>query len=70
MVVASADNLGIDVERVNVNGGAIAVGHPLGASGMRLVLDLAHEMQRRDVELGVAAICGGGGQGAAMLLRR
>jgi acetyl-CoA C-acetyltransferase len=62
--------LGIDEERVNVNGGAVAIGHPLGASGMRLVLTLAYEMRRRGAELGVATLCGGGGQGEALLLRR
>jgi acetyl-CoA C-acetyltransferase len=61
--------LGVDEERVNVNGGAVALGHPIGASGTRIVLTLAHEMQRRGVELGGAAICGGGGQGDALLLR-
>lgn len=69
VVVASMTELGIDHERVNVNGGAIAIGHPLGASGFRLVLDLAHELRRRGSDFGVAAICGGGGQGEAMLLR-
>ena len=70
VVLASMRDLGVDHERVNVNGGAIAVGHPLGASGFRLVLTLAHEMRRRGAELGLAAICGGGGQGGALLLRR
>ena len=70
VVVASIEDLGVDLERVNVNGGAIAIGHPLGASGMRLVLDLVYELKRRDVELGVVAICGGGGQGGSLLLRR
>jgi acetyl-CoA C-acetyltransferase len=70
VVVASCAALGIDPERVNVNGGAVALGHPLGASGMRLVLTLAYEMRRRDCTLGVATLCGGGGQGEALLLRR
>jgi len=70
VVVATARELGLDPARVNVNGGAIALGHPLGASGFRIVLTLALEMRRRDAELGVAAICGGGGQGQAVLLRR
>ncbi|WP_203433879.1 acetyl-CoA C-acyltransferase [Jiangella asiatica] len=70
VVLASTDDLGIDLDNVNVNGGAIALGHPLGASGFRLVLTLAIEMRRRDVEWGVAAICGGGGQGEALLLRQ
>jgi acetyl-CoA C-acetyltransferase len=62
--------LGFDEELVNVNGGAVALGHPIGASGARLVLTLAHEMQRRGVDLGAAAICGGGGQGEALVIRR
>jgi acetyl-CoA acetyltransferase len=60
----------IDPERLNVNGGAIALGHPVGATGARIVLTLLMEMRRRNVELGVAALCVGGGQGAAMLLER
>jgi acetyl-CoA C-acetyltransferase len=55
---------------VNVNGGAVALGHPIGASGARLVLTLAHELQRRGVDLGAVAICGGGGQGDALVIRR
>ncbi|HET7236778.1 MAG TPA: acetyl-CoA C-acetyltransferase [Actinomycetota bacterium] len=62
--------LGFDDELVNVNGGAVALGHPIGASGARLVLTLAHEMRRRRVDLGAVAICGGGGQGDALVLRR
>jgi len=62
--------LGFDEELVNVNGGAVALGHPIGASGARLVLTLAHEMRRRGVDLGAATICGGGGQGDALVLRR
>ena len=62
--------LGISEDVVNVNGGAVALGHPIGASGARLVLTLAHEMRRREIDLGAAAICGGGGQGDALILRR
>jgi acetyl-CoA C-acetyltransferase len=62
--------LGFDEDLVNVNGGAVALGHPIGASGARLVLTLAHEMRRRGVDLGAAAICGGGGQGEALVIRR
>ena len=65
----AARMLGIDEDVVNVNGGAVALGHPIGASGARIVLTLAHEMRRRSVELGGAAICGGGGQGDALILR-
>jgi len=62
--------LGIGDDIVNVNGGAIALGHPIGASGARLVLTLAMEMRRRGVDVGAAALCGGGGQGDALILRR
>ena len=62
--------LGADEEIVNVNGGAVALGHPIGASGARLVLTLAHEMRRRGVDLGGASLCGGGGQGDALIIRR
>jgi acetyl-CoA C-acetyltransferase len=61
--------LGLDDEVVNINGGAVALGHPIGASGARLVLTAAMEMRRRGVELGAVAICGGGGQGDALVLR-
>jgi len=61
--------LSVDDERVNVNGGAVALGHPIGASGTRIVLTLGREMRRRGVEHGAAAICGGGGQGDALVLR-
>jgi acetyl-CoA C-acetyltransferase len=60
--------LGVDDEKVNVNGGAIALGHPIGASGARIVGALVHELQRRGGGLGVAAICSGGGQGDAIVL--
>ena len=62
--------LGVDEEIVNVNGGAVALGHPIGMSGCRLVLTLALEMRRRGIELGGAALCGGGGQGDALIIRR
>ncbi len=71
--VASARALGLSEsetdQRVNVNGGAIALGHPIGASGARLVLTLAYELRRRGGGIGVAALCGGGGQGDALVLR-
>ena len=69
VVIASRRRLGIDPELVNVNGGAIALGHPVGMSGARLLLTLALELRRRGGGLGAAALCGGGGQGDAMLLR-
>jgi acetyl-CoA C-acetyltransferase len=67
--VASADDLGISMDIVNVNGGAIAVGHPLGMSGNRITLHLALELARRGGGIGAAALCGGGGQGDAIVLR-
>lgn len=67
--VASADDLGISMDIVNVNGGAIAVGHPLGMSGNRIALHLALELARRGGGVGAAALCGGGGQGDAIVLR-
>jgi acetyl-CoA C-acetyltransferase len=67
--IHSARLLGVDEEIVNVNGGAVALGHPIGASGARIVLTLVMEMRRRGVDLGGAAICGGGGQGDALVLR-
>ncbi len=60
----------IDIDKLNVNGGGIALGHPVGTTGARLVLTLLLEMQQRDVDLGIAALCIGGGQGAAILLER
>ena len=62
--------LGLDEDIVNVNGGAVALGHPIGMTGARLVLTLAYEMRRRGVDLGGAALCGGGGQGDALIVRR
>jgi acetyl-CoA C-acetyltransferase len=67
--VASARELGVDEDIVNVNGGAIAVGHPIGMSGARIVLHLALELQRRGGGVGAAALCGGGGQGDALIVR-
>jgi acetyl-CoA C-acetyltransferase len=67
--IHSARLLGVDEEIVNVNGGAVALGHPIGSSGARIVLTLVMEMRRRGVDLGGAAICGGGGQGDALVLR-
>jgi acetyl-CoA C-acetyltransferase len=60
----------IDQERLNVDGGAIALGHPVGSSGARIVLHLLEVLKQRDARRGVAAICIGGGQGGAMLLER
>jgi acetyl-CoA C-acetyltransferase len=66
--IASTTALGVDPEKINVNGGAIALGHPIGASGARIALHLAHELKRRGGGTGVAALCGGGGQGDALVL--
>ena len=63
-------DLGWDTDRVNVNGGAIAIGHPIGASGARVLVTLLHEMARRDVHKGLATLCIGGGMGVAMCLER
>src|SRR2546429_451328 len=60
--------LALDEERVNVNGGAVALGHPIGASGARLVLTVANELKRRGLRTGAAALCGGGGQGHALVV--
>jgi acetyl-CoA C-acetyltransferase len=65
----AARMLGADEGIVNVNGGAVAIGHPIGATGARLVLTLAYEMRRRGVEFGGATLCGGGGQGDALVIR-
>ncbi|MFI7064724.1 acetyl-CoA C-acetyltransferase [Kribbella sp. NPDC050124] len=67
--IASARELKVDVDKVNVNGGAIALGHPIGMSGARLVLHLALELGRRGGGVGAAALCGGGGQGDALIVR-
>lgn len=68
VALASMRDLGVDAEQVNVNGGAIALGHPVGMSGARLVLTLAYELRRRGGGTGVAALCGGGGQGDALII--
>jgi acetyl-CoA C-acetyltransferase len=69
VVIQSMRDLGIGPDRVNVNGGAIAIGHPIGASGARIALHLVRELRRRGGGLGAAGLCGGGGQGDALLLR-
>lgn len=66
--LASGKIADIDPEKVNVNGGAVALGHPIGASGARIILTLIHELKRRGGGLGIAAICSGGGQGDAILI--
>jgi acetyl-CoA C-acetyltransferase len=67
--IASTKELGLDESKVNVNGGAIAIGHPLGMSGARIALHLALELGRRGGGVGAAALCGGGGQGDALIIR-
>ncbi|MEU0842357.1 acetyl-CoA C-acetyltransferase [Streptomyces sp. NPDC005962] len=69
VAVQSMKDLGLSSEKVNVNGGAIALGHPIGMSGARIVLHLALELQRRGGGVGAAALCGGGGQGDALIVR-
>ena len=64
----STDILGVDEEKVNVNGGAVALGHPIGASGGRILATLVYELRRRGGGRGLAAICSGGGQGDAVLV--
>ncbi len=68
--LAVEKELGLDRDKVNVNGGAIALGHPLGATGTRLLLTLALELERRGVRRGAASACIGGGQGIAMIVER
>ena len=68
--LAVEQELGLDREKTNVNGGAIALGHPLGATGTRLVLTLLRELQRRNGRYGLATACIGGGQGIAMIVER
>jgi len=67
--ISSTRTLGLDASQVNVNGGAIAIGHPLAMSGARIVLHLALELRRRGGGIGAAALCGGGGQGSALIVR-
>ena len=69
VALQSMRELGVGPDVVNVNGGAIAIGHPIGASGARLAVHLCYELGRRGGGLGAAALCGGGGQGEALLLR-
>ena len=68
--IACIHELGLDIEKVNVNGGSIAIGHPLGCSGARIATTLLYEMQRRDVRYGLATMCVGVGQGAALIVEK
>src|SRR5690606_24171404 len=67
-VMACARELGIDEDKLNVNGGAIAIGHPLGATGIRITTTLARELKRKGLRYGISSACIGGGQGIAMLI--
>jgi acetyl-CoA C-acetyltransferase len=62
--------MGWDTSKVNVNGGAIAIGHPIGASGCRILVTLLHEMQKRNAKKGIASLCIGGGMGVALTVER
>ena len=68
--VAVERELGLNREIVNVNGGGIALGHPIGNTGCRLVVSLIHELEKRNLKVGLAALCGGGGHGQAILIER
>lgn len=68
VALASSKIAGLDAEKVNVNGGSVALGHPIGASGTRIILTLAYELKRRGGGIGIAAICSGGGQGDAIMI--
>jgi acetyl-CoA C-acetyltransferase len=67
-VLSVGRELGWDWDRVNVNGGAIALGHPVGSSGCRIVVTLVHELRRRDGRYGLATLCAEGGQGSALVV--
>ena len=68
--VAVIEQLGLDPNKTNVNGGAVALGHPIGASGTRILVDLLYEMERRNAHRGIAALCLGGGNAIALAVER
>ena len=68
--LAVHQQMGWDQSKINVNGGAIAIGHPIGASGCRILVTLLHEMKRRDAKKGLASLCIGGGMGVALAVER
>jgi acetyl-CoA C-acetyltransferase len=68
--IAVGKDLGFDLSKLNVNGGAIALGHPVGASGCRILVTLLHEMQKRDAKKGLATLCIGGGMGCSTIVSR
>ena len=69
-ILPARGQLGLDREKTNVNGGAIALGHPVGTTGIRITLTLLNEMKRRGASTGLATLCVGGGQGAAVIVER
>ena len=69
-MIACDRELGLSADRLNVNGGAIALGHPIGCTGVRITTTLLHEMQKREAKLGLATLCVSGGMGFALLLER
>ena len=69
-VLACQQELGIPDEKLNIHGGAVAMGHPLGMSGLRIAVTLAHSMRENNSQYGIASLCVGHGQGVAMLLKR
>ena len=68
--IAVGKDLGFNLDKLNVNGGAIALGHPVGASGCRILVTLLHEMQKRDAKKGLATLCIGGGMGCSTIVSR
>ncbi|MEM7239775.1 MAG: acetyl-CoA C-acetyltransferase, partial [Pseudomonadota bacterium] len=68
--MAAMREMGIPRDRLNVNGGACALGHPIGASGARIIVTLLHEMERRNAKRGIASLCIGGGEGTAVAIER
>ncbi len=69
MIVTTIRELNLDPEKLNVNGGGVALGHPVGMSGNRLLLTMSYELKHRHAEFGVIALCAGGGQGIAMVVQ-
>ena len=70
VAMAAIKELGLDPAKVNVNGGAVALGHPIGASGARILVTLLYELQRRNLKRGIAALCLGGGNAVALAVER
>lgn len=70
VALASKNELGIPLEKLNVNGGSVALGHPIGASGARILVTLVHALRQRNLKTGLAAICIGGGEAAGLVIER